>query len=56
MLLVTTDAIGGKRVAHVHGLVQDNTVRAKAIGRDGEITQYSRLLIEAREEAAARTM
>ena len=36
--------------------MQGNTVRAKAIGRDGAITQYSRLLIEAREEAAARMM
>ena len=64
MIIATTDTVEGKRIVEVYGLVKGNTVRARAFGRDilaglrniigGEITEYSRLLSDAREEAVAR--
>lgn len=64
MILTTTDKIEGKKIVKVLGLVRGNTIRARAIGRDivaslrnlvgGEITEYGRLLSEAREEATQR--
>lgn len=64
MIIVTTPDIEGKRIIKVLGLVQGNTVRARHVGRDvlailrslvgGEVGQYSRLLIESREQALDR--
>ena len=64
MIIATTDTVEGKRIVEVYGLVRGNTVRARAFGRDilaglrniigGEISEYSRLLSDAREEAVAR--
>ena len=64
MIVVTTDTLEGKRIVEVYGLVRGNTVRARAVGRDimaglrnlvgGEITEYSRLFTEARDQATAR--
>jgi len=64
MILTTTDKIEGKKIVKVLGLARGNTIRARAIGRDivaslrnlvgGEITEYGRLLSEAREEATQR--
>ena len=64
MIVVTTDTIEGKRIVEIYGLVRGNTVRAGQQGgtswpglRDivgGEITEYSRLLTEARDQASAR--
>ncbi len=64
MIVTTTDAIEGKRIVEVRGLVMGNAVRARAIGRDiiaalrnvggGEIPEYTRLLAEARQETLRR--
>ena len=64
MITVTTPAIEGVPTLQVLGLVQGNTVRARNVGRDiiaafrnvvgGEISGYSRLLADAREEALRR--
>lgn len=64
MILATTDLVAGKRVTEVKGLVQGNTIRARNIGRDivaslrtivgGEITEYTRLMSQSREQAIVR--
>ncbi len=64
MILRTTDYIPGKKITEILGGVRGNTIRAKHVGKDimaglkgmmgGEITQYTELLTEAREEAYAR--
>ena len=64
MILATSDSVPGKRVTEVKGLVQGNTIRARNIGRDivaglrnivgGEVTEYTRLMAESREQACAR--
>ena len=64
MITVTTDTVSGRNVVKVCGLVEGSTVRARHLGRNitagikslfgGEITEYSELLSEAREEAMNR--
>ena len=64
MILATTEAVVGKRIVTVLGLVRGNTVRARHIGRDisaivrniagGEITEYTKLLAESREQSVDR--
>ncbi|OHB60821.1 MAG: hypothetical protein A2167_00745 [Planctomycetes bacterium RBG_13_46_10] len=64
MLLSTTDTITGKTIVKHLGLVKGNTIRARNIGRDilallrnivgGEITDYTKLLAESREQALDR--
>lgn len=64
MILATSDSVPGKRITEVKGLVQGNTIRARNIGRDivaglrnivgGEVTEYTRLMAESREQAIAR--
>lgn len=64
MILATSDQVPGKRITEVKGLVQGNTIRARNIGRDivaglrnivgGEVTEYTRLMAESREQAIAR--
>ena len=64
MILATTEAVTGKRIVTVLGLVRGNTVRARHIGRDisaivrniagGEITEYTKLLAESREQSIDR--
>jgi uncharacterized protein YbjQ (UPF0145 family) len=64
VIVVNTDFIPGYEVAEMLGLVRGNTVRAKHVGKDimaslrqivgGEITGYTEMLSEAREEALAR--
>lgn len=64
MIIVTSDNIEGKRIAKTLGLVRGNTIRARHIGRDivaglrgivgGEISEYTKLMAEAREEAVHR--
>src|SRR5699024_5756370 len=60
MLIGKTNEIAGKKITSVKGLVQGSTVKAKHVGRGigaglktlvgGEITGYSELMKEAREE------
>jgi len=64
MLLSTTDTIEGKKIVKHLGLVKGNTIRARHIGRDiiailrhivgGEITDYTKMMAESREQAADR--
>ena len=64
MLIVTTETIGGKRIAKSLGLVRGNTVRARNVGKDitagfralvgGEIAEYVKLMAEAREQSVDR--
>ena len=64
MLVVTTQEIPGKRIVKVVGLVKGNTIRARHLGRDivaglknmvgGEITDYTKMIAECREEALDR--
>ncbi len=64
MLLSTTDAIDGKTIVKQLGLVKGNTIRARHFGKDfmaclknlvgGEISEYTKLLSDAREEALNR--
>jgi uncharacterized protein YbjQ (UPF0145 family) len=64
MTMVTTSTIAGKRVAKTLGLVRGNTIRARHLGHDfmaglrnlvgGEITDYTKMLAESREQALDR--
>jgi uncharacterized protein YbjQ (UPF0145 family) len=64
MLMTTQDQPAGYEIVEVIGVVQGNTVRARNIGRDflaglrnvigGEITEYTELLSQAREQAIKR--
>ncbi len=64
MILVNTETIPGHTITESRGLVSGNTIRAKNIGRDigaglknlvgGELTGYTELLNESRQEATQR--
>ena len=64
MILSNTETIPGKNITEFYGVVSGSTVRAKHIGRDimaglknivgGELTGYTELLREARNEALHR--
>ena len=64
MIITSTEQIPGRQVVELYGLVTGSTVRAKHIGRDlmaslknivgGELTGYTELLSESREEAMRR--
>ena len=64
MIVVTPDVITGKRVVRTLGLVRGNTIRARHIGKDivalmrgivgGEVSEYTKLMAEAREQALDR--
>lgn len=64
MIISTTEHIAGQRIAQTLGLVRGNTIRARHVGRDvkawgrsivgGEISEYTKLLAEAREQALDR--
>ncbi|RLC71324.1 MAG: YbjQ family protein [Chloroflexi bacterium] len=64
MIIVTSSHIEGKRIVKTLGMVKGSTIRARHVGRDitaslrslvgGEITEYTKLMAEAREEAIHR--
>ncbi|MAI42486.1 MAG: hypothetical protein CMP95_08495 [Gammaproteobacteria bacterium] len=64
MMVTTSESIHGKEIIKSIGLVRGNTIRARNIGRDiiaalrtligGEITEYTKLMAEAREQALDR--
>lgn len=64
VIVVNTDFVVGFRITEMLGLVRGNTIRAKHFGKDfmarftqitgGEITGYTELLTEARDEALGR--
>ena len=64
MIVVTTETIAGREVAETLGIARGNVIRAKHIGTDiiaslrnlvgGEVTEYTKLMGEAREQALDR--
>ncbi len=64
MIITTTEHIEGKKIKKTIGMVKGSTIRAKHIGKDimaafrgmagGEITEYTKMMAEAREEAIQR--
>jgi uncharacterized protein YbjQ (UPF0145 family) len=64
MIVTTTDKIEGKQIVKTLGLVRGSTIRARHIGHDvmaglrnivgGEITDYTKMLAESREQAIQR--
>ena len=64
MIVTTTGSIPGKRITRTLGLVRGNTIRARHVGRDimaglrgivgGEISEYTKLFAQAREQALDR--
>jgi len=64
MIIVTTDEIPGRTIKKTLGLVRGNTIRARHVGRDisaalknivgGEITDYTKMMAESREQALDR--
>ena len=64
MIISTTPNIEGKKVISTLGIARGNTVRARNVARDiwaglknvvgGEITEYSKLMAESRQQAMDR--
>ncbi len=64
MIVTTTARIEGKRIVRTLGLVRGNTIRARHVGKDimaglrnvvgGEISEYTKLFAEAREQSLDR--
>ncbi|NIO00852.1 MAG: heavy metal-binding domain-containing protein [Candidatus Latescibacteria bacterium] len=64
MIITTTEAIPGKQIKRILGIVRGNTIRARHLGRDitaafknitgGEITEYTKLMAESREQCLDR--
>lgn len=64
MIISTTDSIEGMPTEKVLGMVKGSTIRARHVGRDfmagiknligGEVTEYTILLAQSREEATQR--
>ncbi len=64
MIITTSAQIEGKRITKTIGLVKGSTIRARHVGKDimaafrgvvgGEITEYTKMMAEAREEALQR--
>ena len=64
MIILTTETISGKEITQSLGIARGSTVRARNIGRDifaglknivgGEISEYTKLLADSREEAISR--
>jgi uncharacterized protein YbjQ (UPF0145 family) len=64
MIITTTETVKGKKIVRTLGLARGNTIRARHIGRDilallrnivgGEITDYTKLLAESREQSLDR--
>ncbi len=62
----TTEFIPGKEIAEILGIARGSTVRARNVGRDifagfknlvgGEITEYTKLQADAREQALKRML
>jgi uncharacterized protein YbjQ (UPF0145 family) len=62
--IFTTDAVPGHTIVEVKGLVRGNTIRARHVGKDlmavfrvlvgGEISEYTKMMAEAREQALDR--
>ena len=64
MIISTTSTIEGKRITKVLGIARGNSVRARNVAKDiwaglknvvgGEISEYTRLQAQSREQAISR--
>lgn len=64
MIVTTSSQVHGRTVEQTIGLVRGSTIRARHLGRDimavirslvgGEITDYTKMMADAREEALQR--
>lgn len=64
MIVVNTETVPGREIDEALGLVRGSTIRAKHVGKDimaglrhmvgGELTEYTEMIAEAREEAMNR--
>jgi len=64
MIVVTANNVEGRRIVRTLGLVRGNTIRARHIGMDivaalrgivgGEVTEYTKLMAESREQVLDR--
>jgi uncharacterized protein YbjQ (UPF0145 family) len=64
MIITTTETIPNKQIVEILGIARGSTVRARHAGRDilagfknlvgGEISDYTKLMADAREEAMQR--
>ena len=64
MIVVTSSQVVGKRIVRTLGMVRGNTIRARHVGKDimaafrnlvgGEVSEYTKMLGEAREQAVDR--
>ncbi len=64
MIITTSAQVEGKTIVKTVGLVKGSTIRARHVGRDimaglrglvgGEISEYTKMMAEAREEALQR--
>ena len=64
MLITTQDEFADKEIVETLGLVKGNTIRARHVGKDilaglrnlvgGEITEYTKMLAESREQSIDR--
>ncbi|HEX73949.1 MAG TPA: YbjQ family protein [Dehalococcoidia bacterium] len=64
MIITTSSRVEGKTIVKTVGLVKGSTIRARHLGKDilaglrgvvgGEITEYTKMMAEAREEAIQR--
>ena len=64
IILTNVESVPGKSIIEHYGLVQGSTIRAKHLGKDilagfknivgGELTGYTELLTESRDEALSR--
>jgi uncharacterized protein YbjQ (UPF0145 family) len=64
MIVTTTDILPHRRIVKVLGLVQGSSIRARHVGHDliaglknitgGEITEYTKLMAESREQSMDR--
>lgn len=64
MLITTQDNFADRDISETLGLVKGNTIRARHVGKDiiaglrmiigGEITEYTKMMAESREQAVDR--
>ena len=64
MIITTSDQVEGKKIVKTIGMVKGSTIRARHVGRDimaglrgivgGEITDYTKMMAESREQALQR--
>ena len=64
MIVSTIETVPGKRISAILGLVRGNSIRARHLGKDvtaafknlagGEITDYTKMMAESREQSIDR--